>query len=286
MTGPERPGGSAAEERGGGPERPGGSASRVGWDPDQYLRFGDERARPLVELVARIGAVDPQQVVDLGCGPGNATVRLLQRWPEAQVTGVDNSPAMVAEAHQRTVPGRLRFEEGDVRTWRPPRPVDVIVSNATLQWVPGHVDLFPDLLDQLRPGGWFAFQVPGNFGAPSHVLLREVARSPRWRNRVGSLLREDAVSEPTEYLHALAGLGCETDIWETTYLHVLAPAATHPVLEWVRGTALRPVLTALQPADAVAFEADYAARLSEAYPVGATGTVLPFRRIFAVARRP
>jgi TatD DNase family protein len=193
----------------------------VSWDPDQYLRYGDERARPFAELIARVGAVDPRRVVDLGCGPGNATASLLQRWPNAMITGVDSSPAMIAEAGQRAIPGRLCFEAGDVRTWRTPEPVDVIVSNATFQWVPGHVALFPQLLDQLRPRGWFALQVPGNFGAPSHVLLREVGRSPRWRDRLGALLRDDAVCEPGEYQAALAGLGCETDVWETTYLHVL-----------------------------------------------------------------
>ena len=259
----------------------------VGWDPGQYLRFGDERGRPFAELVARIGAAEPHHVVDLGCGPGNLTVDLLRRWPAADIVGVDSSPAMVAEARQRAVPGRLRFEEGDLRAWRPPHPVDVIVCNATLQWVPGHVDLFPDVLDQLRPGGWFAFQVPGNFGAPSHVVLREVARSPRWEAQVGPLLRDDPVCEPEEYLDALTALGCEADVWETTYLHVLPgnESGSHPVLEWVRGTALRPVLTALEPADTAAFEDEYAARLSEAYLVGPAGTVLPYRRIFAVARR-
>jgi trans-aconitate 2-methyltransferase len=283
----------------------------VTWDPGQYLRYGDERARPFAELVARIGAVDPRHVVDLGCGPGNATAGLLHRWPNAAVTGVDSSSAMIAEARQRAIPGRLRFEAGDVCTWRPPEPVDVIVSNATFQWVPEHVALFPELIDQLHPGGWFAFQVPGNFGAPSHVLLREVGRSPRWRDRIGPLLRDDPVCEPGEYQAALSALGCETDVWETTYLHVLQRAggpaaesgepgperpggpaaesgepAPHPVLEWVRGTALRPVLAALQPDDAAAFEAEYAARLRMAYPPGPAGTIMPFRRIFAVARRP
>ncbi len=255
----------------------------VGWDPGQYLQFGDERVRPFSELLARIGAEGPREIVDLGCGPGNATHLLLRRWPAATVTGVDSSSAMVAEARQHENSGRLHFEEGDLRTWRAPHPVDVIVSNATLQWVPGHLELFPQLLDQLRPHGWFAFQVPGNFSAPSHTLLRQLASRRPWGDRVGSLLREDAVCEPADYLTALVDLGCQADVWETTYLHVLQ--GVDPVLEWVRGTALRPLLTALGPDEAAEFEAEYAAALRDTYPAGPGGTVFPFRRLFAVARR-
>jgi trans-aconitate 2-methyltransferase len=161
--------------------------------------------------------------------------------------------------------------------------VDVILSNAALQWVPGHRALFADLLDSVQPGGWFAFQVPGNFDAPSHVLLREVCQQPAWREKVGTAALRDPVAEPADYLRDLQALACDVDAWETTYLHVLE--GEDPVLEWVRGSALRPVLAALDPELQPALLDEYRARLREAYPRRAEGTVLPFRRIFVVARK-
>ena len=149
------------------------------WDPERYLVYADERGRPFVDLLARVGATDPGRVVDLGCGPGNLTVLLKERWPSADVSGVDSSPEMVRPA--ASVEG-IRVEQGDVRTGRPEGPVDVLFSNATYQWVPGHLDLLPDLVGQVAPGGWFAFQVPGNRDEPSHVLLRELAADPPSRS--------------------------------------------------------------------------------------------------------
>ncbi len=148
------------------------------WDPDRYLVYADERGRPFVDLLARVRRRAPRLVVDLGCGPGNLTRLLGDRWPDARVVGVDSSAEMIAAADPRvtlSATGRLDFEVGDVRTWSAGEPVDVLVSNATLQWVPGHLDLLSRLVGQVRPGGWFAFQVPGNFGAPSHVILHELA---------------------------------------------------------------------------------------------------------------
>lgn len=249
------------------------------WDPAQYLRFADERARPFVDLLARVGGAYPRSVVDLGCGPGNLTRILGDRWPEADVVGVDSSPAMVAQAHTLRRPG-LRFEEADLRSWRPTQRVDLLVSNATLQWVPGHLDLLPALVEHVAPEGWLAFQVPGNFGEPSHVLLRQLATSPRWRSRLGAL-EWPASHEPVTYLETLLGLGCSAHAWETTYLHLLQGA--DPVLEWLRGTALRPVLTVLNEGETAEFLGTYGSALREAYPAGPYGTVLPYRRIFAVA---
>jgi len=254
------------------------------WDADVYQRFARERARPFHDLVARVGAEQPREVVDLGCGPGDQTATLLERWPTAAVTGIDSSAEMVAAAAQVAVPARLSFAQGDLREWAPARPVDVLISNATLQWVPDHLDLLPRLVDALSEQGWLAFQVPGNFRSPSHALLAELRQSPRWRDRVGAGAdRALAVHEPEVYLGALAQAGLSVDAWETTYLHVLpGPDA---VLEWTRGTALRPVLAALDAAEQAEFLGAYAALLREAYPRRAYGTVLPFRRIFVVAQR-
>ena len=260
------------------------------WDPDQYLRYAGERQRPFAELLARIRHPDPREVVDLGCGPGTTTADLARHWPDAHVVGVDSSAEMIAHAQPHAIPDRLEFRHADLRDWTPDRPVDVLVSAATLQWVPGHVSLFPRFMESLGPQGVFAFQVPGNFAEPSHTLLRELAQSERWRPRLGDLARPAPVLSPPDYLSALLDAGADGDVWETTYLHILS--GHDAVLEWVRGSALRPYLTALGAADgptddSVAFIATYAAGLRAAYPHRADGrTVFPFRRIFGIATMP
>ena len=250
------------------------------WDPERYLVYADERGRPFVDLLARVGAAAPARVVDLGCGPGGLTALLARRWPGADVLGVDSSPEMVARA--RGVDG-IRVEVGDVRAWRAAAPVDVLVSNATLQWVPGHLDLLPDLVAQVAPGGWLAVQVPGNHDQPSHVLLRELASDPRFAAHTGGVARPQA-HDADVYAGALLDLGLRVDAWETTYLHLLGGA--DPVFTWISGTGARPVLQAL-PGDLRAdFETEYKALLARAYPPGPHGTVLPFRRVFVVAQVP
>ena len=259
------------------------------WDPEQYLRHSDERSRPFHELVARIQTERPGHVVDLGCGPGQLTATLHRRWPEAMVEGIDSSATMVDAAAPHTRPG-LRFRVGDLTHWAAgagPESTDVVVANAAFQWVPSHVELFPELVGTLRPGGSLAFQVPGNFAAPSHETLRRLRESPRWSALVGAGAdRHLHVDEPVAYADHLSRLGCEVDAWETTYVHILQ--GPDPVLEWVKGTGLRPVLAALadEPAEADAFLAEYAAVLRDAYPAQPYGTPFPFRRIFVVARRP
>jgi trans-aconitate 2-methyltransferase len=254
------------------------------WSPRQYGAFGGHRNRPFRELLGRVGARDPRAVFDLGCGPGELTADLAARWPQARVTGVDNSEAMISSARLHES-DNLTFELGDIGTWTPDATPDVIVSNAALQWVPGHRELIPRWVEALAPGGWFAFQVPGNFDAPSHALLRELCSSPRWKARLAAALRHDVVASPGEYLDLLAGLGCQVDVWETTYQQVLT--GQQAVLEWTKGTALRPVLAAL-PDDAAEAEflREYRDLLDAAYPPRPYGTVFAFRRIFAVARRP
>ncbi|WP_328538315.1 trans-aconitate 2-methyltransferase [Streptomyces sp. NBC_00344] len=254
------------------------------WDPQQYLRHADHRTRPFHDLLGRITGT-PARIADLGCGAGNVTALLAGRWPQARITGYDNSPQMLEQA-QRYASPLLDFAPADAATWAPTETYDLIVSNALLQWVPGHADRFPRWLGTLAPGGTFAFQVPGNFTAPSHTILAELRESPRWKPRLSGVGdRTAAVLEPGDYLTRLSDLGCDTDVWETTYLQLLT--GDDPVLDWVKGTALRPVLTALadDPQATAGFLAEYRDLLRAAYPPGPHGTVFPFRRIFAVARR-
>ncbi|HEU4676049.1 MAG TPA: methyltransferase domain-containing protein [Motilibacteraceae bacterium] len=270
--------------------------AEVRWDPEVYLRFADHRERPFHELLARVEVAmvgrAPSRVLDLGCGPGTLTRTLLDRWPGASVLGVDSSPEMVERARsvQDAGDGRFAAELGDLRTWAPGEGerFDVVVTNATLQWVPGHLELLPRLVGLLAPGGVLALQVPGNFDSPSHVLLAGLRSEPRWRGRLGAAAERAASSaDPGDYLEALATLGCDVDAWETTYAQVLP--GDDAVLRWMEGTGLRPVLTALDAgdptgADRERFLAEYAELLRGAYPLRPWGTVLPFRRVFAVAR--
>ncbi len=250
------------------------------WDPDTYLRYSEERSRPFKELLARVGAESPRQVVDLGCGPGQLTIELARRWPTADVLGLDSSPEMIDAA---TAPAgeRVRFELADAASWEPAEPVDVIVSNATLQWIPGHRALLSKWVDALAPGGWLAFQVPGNFDEPSHALLRDLAADPRFADATAGVETPAAFDAGT-YLSDLAALGCDVDAWETTYLHVLTGA--DPVFTWISGTGARPILEALGDEQREVFVSEYKALLREAYPQQPDGTVLPFRRVFVVCK--
>lgn len=286
--------------------------SRDIWDPATYARFADERSRPFRELIARVGADKPDYVVDAGCGSGELTLELSRRWPGATVEGFDSSPAMIAKARELRLPptapaaqaqastppvstppvssaptggpgGLPRFTVADVTTWRPDRRVDVFVSNAVLQWVPSHRDVLEHWVDALNPGGWLAFQVPGNFDAPSHLAIRELCGSPAWSERLGDFDRGSPVGEPGDYLDQLATGGCSVEVWETTYTHVLR--GEHAVLDWISGTALRPIFDRLSDDERGRFVADLSGRLDQAYPAKEYGTPFPFRRIFVVARK-
>lgn len=258
------------------------------WDPGQYLHFADERSRPFFDLAGRIAAENPGYVVDLGCGPGQLTASLAERWPEATVLGIDSSAEMIRAAAAAgyaggDLRGRVSFAVGDVRDFKPDRPADVIISNAVLQWVPDHLSLLPRWASYLAPGGWLAFQLPGNFDQPSHAVLRELTRSDQWRGRLAGVELNRQAGDPAAYLDLLIRAGLVVDAWETTYLHVLAGA--DPVTEWYRGTGLRPVLSALAPPDAEEFVRQYGERVRAAYPASSYGTVLPFRRVFVVAQK-
>ncbi|MDT7580339.1 MAG: trans-aconitate 2-methyltransferase, partial [Pseudonocardiales bacterium] len=249
------------------------------WDPAAYLTFADHRGRPFHDLLARVAHRAPRRVVDLGCGPGNLTALLAARWPSAVVEGVDSSAEMVAAARAAGVDAH----RVDVAGWTPAPDTDVVISNAVLHWVPQHRELLPRWVAALPAGAELAVQVPGNFGAPSHTLVRELARDHGVDLPVGS-----PVAEPAEYAALLAATGAEVDVWETTYLHRLT--GPDPVMEWIGSTALRPVRDALDARDRTgaahaAFRADLAPRLRVAYPAQPDGsTWFPFRRIFAVAR--
>lgn len=262
------------------------------WNPEQYEVFGDHRRRPFADLTSRVGASAPEIVVDLGCGPGALTLALATRWPHARIIGVDSSVEMLDRARSNDRCDRVEWVRSDVESWDPALvggPIDVIMTNALLHWVPSHPALIPGWIRALAPGGWFAMQVPGNFNAPSHTLLREVAaRSPRAAELLARLRGGDAASEPAAYTALLAGLGCDVDAWETTYQHILDPAGEQrePVLEWTKGTTLVPLFDVLQgEAERAEFCAVYGNALLQAYPRQSFGTLFAFRRIFAVAHK-
>lgn len=250
------------------------------WDPAQYLKFAGHRLRPAVDLLARIDVDAPTEVYDLGAGAGNVTRLLQQRWPAARVTGVDDSPEMLAKA--AAAAPAIAWQLADLATWRPPRPADVIYSNAALHWLPGHDRLLLALLDGLAPSGVLAVQLPRNFSAPSHTLITEAARSGSWRAKLEPLLRPAPVAEPSFYYDVLAPRAAALELWETEYLQLLD--GEDPVKEWVKGTWLRPLLDALDEPERSGFEARYADMVRRAYPRRDDGrTLFPFRRLFIIA---
>jgi trans-aconitate 2-methyltransferase len=254
----------------------------VNWDPDRYLRFAAERALPFHHLVASLRHLEPATVVDLGCGTGGLTATLLDRWPAAHIIGVDNSEEMIERARHEAVSGRLQFEVGDVSRWSASYAVDVMVANACFHWIEDHRTLFEHLLPQLAADGVLAFQVPANHTEPSHLLLRELCSSTRWRDRLDGL-PSTGIQEPQWYIDDLGGRGLEVTAWLTTYYHALE--GEDPVLEWVRGTTLRPILERLPEEDHEVFLGEYGELLRDAYPERGGKTVFPFKRIFVIAAK-
>lgn len=252
------------------------------WDPEQYLAFDDLRLRPALDLLARIPGEVAGPLVDLGCGPGNVTSFLAQRWPSAELIGIDSSPEMLDRA--RAGLPEARFVEASIAEWSPETPPEVIYSNAALHWLDDHARLFPRLFGHLAPGGHLAVQMPRNHTEASHQAMIETVEGGPWARRLRPVIREAPVAAPEAYHRLLAGDASRLDIWEAIYLQVLE--GENPVKEWTKGTALRPFLAALGEGEREAFEADYARRILTAYPPEADGrTLFPFRRLFIVARR-
>jgi trans-aconitate 2-methyltransferase len=252
----------------------------MSWHPERYLAFDDHRTRPAADLLARVPLLAPERVVDLGCGPGNSTALLAERWPGAAVIGVDSAATMLEKARASSI--RADWLEADIADWTPEAPVDLLFSNAALHWLPDHQALLPRLLWQLRPGGVLAIQMPRNFQAASHVTLHQLAAQEPWAARLEGALQADPVASPAWYHDLLAPHAAALDIWQTEYLQVLD--GEDPVLRWTESTALRPVLQVLDEEEAAAFKNAYGARLREAYPRRPDGTTLyPFLRLFIVA---
>ncbi len=256
------------------------------WNPDLYNKFSDHRLRPALELLARLPLADPAVVYDLGCGTGQVTRLLAERWPSAAVYGVDNSPEMLAKA--RGEPGEIEWVEADISDWSPAEPPDLIYANAALHWVADHQSLFPRLAGCLKPGGCLAFQMPLSWGMPSHRLIRETLADggpdgePLGTERLRSAMARNWVEPAETYYDLLVKFTRDLDIWETEYLQVLD--GEDPVLAWVKGTGLRPILNDLEDEQRDILLAEYARRLRAAYPARADGrTLFPFRRLFIVA---
>jgi trans-aconitate 2-methyltransferase len=254
------------------------------WNPELYARFADERARPIVDLLARVPLAAPARIVDLGCGAGASTAPLVARWPQADVVGIDTSPAMIEEARGK-VPG-AHFEIADGAVWAPGAPVDLVFSNATLQWIPDHRMLLPKLMGWLAPGGVLAVQMPDTLDEPSHALMRAVAAEAPFAAAL-----EQAAGARTPLLSyeetwdVLAPHAATVEIWRTTYVHPLQGAGQ--IVEMVRSTGLKPFVDPLDDGLRSEFLARYTARVAAAYPATADGRVMfrfPRRFIVAVKR--
>ncbi|HMP41169.1 MAG TPA: methyltransferase domain-containing protein [Roseiflexaceae bacterium] len=256
------------------------------WDPGQYLAFADHRLRPALELLSRVPPANPQVIYDLGCGTGQVTRMIAERWPAARVYGRDNSPQILQQA--AATPGSVTWIQADIADWQPPEAPDLIYSNATLHWVAGHNELFPRLLRLLPPGGLLAVQMPLSWDAPSHRLMRETLANggpggrPLGSDKLHQATATAWVASAADYYDLLADTARSLDIWETEYLQVLE--GDDPVLEWVKGTGLRPILNGLADDERDLFLTAYRERLRRAYPRRADGrTLYPFRRLFMIA---
>jgi trans-aconitate 2-methyltransferase len=253
------------------------------WNPALYRRFEDERTRPARDLLAQVPLADCRLAYDLGCGPGNSTELIVERFPGARVVGVDNSPAMIESAKKR-LPA-VDFELGDIGSWNPAQAPDLVYSNATLQWVPGHEKLIPRLFSLLAPGGVLAVQMPDNMGEPSHVAMDEIAKDPAFSFATDPRGERAKLLGPDGYYDLLAGAAEKVDVWRTAYQHPMASPAA--IVEWLRATGLRPYLDAL-PDDAqrTKFVAEYEKRMDAACPLRTGGKrLLAFPRLFFVARK-
>src|SRR5215813_4298632 len=264
------------------------AAESTVWDANLYLKFADARMRPALDLMGRLdaasGARPGHAIYDLGCGAGNISRILAERFPQAHVIGVDSSEEMLAKARSQTTDKRVTFAKGDLTKFQPTTPPSILYSNAAYQWVEGHIDLFPGLLKLLPSGGQLAIQMPRNHEAPSHALMQEAVKNGPWRDKLAKVGGIRSVWEPGRYYDALKPLSADLDIWESIYQQTLT--GKDPVAQYTAGSGLRPYLALLEEPERTAFYDTYARLLAEAYPTRPDGiTLFPFRRLFIVARR-
>jgi trans-aconitate 2-methyltransferase len=263
----------------------GGTSAAVTWSARQYVQFEDERTRPVRDLLAALPAIDARSVIDIGCGPGNSTELLAGRFAGAAVSGFDSSPDMIAAARER-LPG-LRFDIADIEPWafkNDAASFDVILANAVLHWVPDHARLFPALAAKLAPGGALAIQMPDNLGEPAHRLMREIAADGPWAEKLtAAAAARPSMPTADRYYEILSEAGCRADIWRTTYYHALSGGAG-AVVEWFKGSGLRPFLAPLCGEEREEFLIRYGSAVARAYPAKSDGGVLlPFPRLFIIA---
>ena len=257
----------------------------MAWNPDQYLHFSDHRLRPAIDLLNAIPPVEAKYVVDLGCGTGSVLPFLRKRWPEATITAVDQSPEMLAKAKASSPPAN--FIRADIAKWEPTEPVDIIFSNAALNWLDNHDQLLNRLAGFLTGRGILAVQMPRNHGRPSHTCVAEIIQQERYARKLKPLLKPAPVHPPAYYIESLSGLrskGASINIWETDYQQILQ--GENPVADWTKGTYLKPFLDALEGKDRSDFEALYREKIRAAYPqLGDGSTVFAFKRLFIVASK-
>ena len=256
----------------------------MSWDPGTYLAHAGPRLQPGLDLLGRIHLEQPERVVDLGCGPGNLTLALARRWPDAQVAGIDSSEEMLAAAVEADAAGRVSWMPGDLRSWTAAHRVDVVFSNAALHWVDDHARVLHHWMGQLTSGGVLAVQVPDNFDQPSHTSVAQVVDEGSWASRLRPHLLDAPVLAPHRYHRLVRPFATHVDVWQTTYWHELT--GEDPVLEWVSGSLLRPLLPHLADGERGEFLRQVGERLRRAYPADESGTTLfPFRRLFLLATK-
>jgi trans-aconitate 2-methyltransferase len=254
------------------------------WNRDQYLKYMTERSKPFYDLLAKVPQRNYRHIVDLGCGPGNLTRVLAEHWPQARVTGVDSSTEMLAEVQALAISGRLEFVHGDIATWKPAEIIDLVFSNAVLQWVADHEALLPRLAGMVAENGTLAVQVPIHMNTPAQQAILDVAQRDRWRTTLAGVgLQPGCVKPAGWYVRKLLDLDFHVEAWETTYMHLLP--GDNPVLEWMKGTALRPLLERLGPEEREEFLGEVGSGLPSVYPRLGGITVFPFPRLFFIASR-
>ena len=253
------------------------------WNPKQYNKYAEERARPAKDLIAQISLENPKVIYDLGCGPGSVTNALQEKWPGAKLTGIDNSEQMLEKA-KSTYP-TIKWEQASISDWKPDEAADLIFSNAALHWIPDHPAVIKSVFESLNSGGVFAMQVPNNFKLPSHQSLYELASLGEWKDSLESAIPHEPILSREAYYQLLTSYADEINIWQTEYMHVLEGET--PVLDWVKGSALTAFLPRLSQERQALFLSAYQDKLAQVYPKQANGkTLLTYRRLFIIARKP